>query len=367
MGFSFKVAPGVRIRASSRGIRTSVGPRAARVHVGAGRTGFSSGAGPVSFYTSLGGGRRGGGRSSSRPPSMASYQRQLAAAEKAEEAQRLAHALQEILNVHRTEFPPAVAPVAPPPSLPDAGTVRRRHEREALAGIGLFQRAARADAKERATRAVEAELAAARQQAVQQQADFQLQLDQWWHQLCQNNPDVVLATLAEAFEDNEAPAAPVAVDGAELDLVVLAPPYDVVPERMPDRTQAGNLTLRKLPKGERSALYGLLVFGHLLVTMREAFAVAPGITAIRSVLLRHASADAYGRPRLECLLAGRFLRSAFDGVRWRDADASRIVEDTATELLVNLRRGTELQPINLSKEPEIQKVIDLVDFDELLA
>jgi hypothetical protein len=171
--------------------------------------------------------------------------------------------------------------------------------------------------------------------------------------------------LAEAFEDNEAPAAPVAVDGAELDLVVLAPPSEVVPERMPDRTQAGNPTLRKLPKGERSALYGLLVFGHLLVTMREAFAVAPGITAIRSVLLRPAGADAYGRPRLECLVAGRFLRSAFDGVRWEDADASRIVADTATELLVNLRRGTQLQPINLSQEPEIQKVIDLVDFDEL--
>ena len=148
-------------------------------------------------------------------------------------------------------------------------------------------------------------------------------------------------------------------------LVVLAPPYEVVPERMPGRTQAGNLTLRKLPKGERSALYGLLVFGHLLVTMREAFAVAPGITAIRSVLLRHRGPDAYGRPRLECLLAGRFLRSAFDSVRWHDADASRIVQDTATELLVNLRRGTELQPINLSQEPEIQKVIDLVDFEEL--
>jgi hypothetical protein len=306
MGFSFKVAPGVRIRASSRGIRTSVGPRAARVHVGAGSTGVSSGAGPVSFYTSLGGGRRGSGRSRSRPPSMASYQRQLAAAEKAEEAQRLAHALQEILNVHRTEFPPAVAPVAPPPSLPDAGTVRRRHEREALAGIGLFQRAARADAKERATRAAEAELAAARQQAVQQQAEFQRQLDQWWHQLCQNNPDVVLATLAEAFEDNEAPAAPVAVDGAELDLVVLAPPYDVVPERMPDRTQAGNLTLRKLPKGERSALYGLLVFGHLLVTMREAFAVAPA--SRRSV--RYCSAT-----RVQTRTAGRgwsvFLLAGF--------------------------------------------------------
>jgi hypothetical protein len=148
MGCWFKVAPGVRIRASSRGIRTSVGPRAARVHFGSGRTGFSSGAGPVSFYTSLGGGRRSGGRSGGRPPSMASYQRQLAAAQKAEEAQRLAAALQEILNVHRTEFPPASPPVAPPPSLPDARTVHRRHERDALAGIGLLQRAARAEAKQ---------------------------------------------------------------------------------------------------------------------------------------------------------------------------------------------------------------------------
>jgi hypothetical protein len=108
MGSSFKVAPGVRIRASSRGIRTSVGPRAARVHVGAGRPGFSSGAGPVSFYTSLGGGRRGGGRSGSRAPSMASYQRQLAAAEKAEEAQRLAAAFREILNVHGPSSLPLV-------------------------------------------------------------------------------------------------------------------------------------------------------------------------------------------------------------------------------------------------------------------
>jgi hypothetical protein len=366
MGFSFKVAPGVRIRASSRGIRTSVGPRAARVHFGSGRPGISSGAGPVSFYTSLGGGRRGGSRGGRRPPSIASYQRQLAAAQKAEEAQRLAAAFQEILNVHRTEFPPVVRPVAPPPSLPDARTVRRQHERNALAGIGLFQRAARTQARERAAHAADAELAEAREQAAAQQAEWQRRLDQRWQQLCDSDPGVVLATVAEAFEDNEAPAAPVAVEGAELALVVLAPSDEVVPERMPGRTQAGNLTLRKLPKGERSAFYSLLVFGHLLVTLREAFAVAPGITAIRAVLLRHAGVDAYGRPRLDCLLAGRFLRSAFDGVRWQEANAGTIVEDTATELLVNLRRGTELQPINLRQEPEIQKVIALVDFDELL-
>jgi hypothetical protein len=367
MGFSFKVMPGVRIRASSRGIRTSVGPRAARVHVGAGRAGFSTGAGPVSFYTSLGGGRRGGSRGrGGRPPSIASYQRQLAAAQKAEEAQRLAAAFQEILDVHRAEFPLAVRPVAPSPPLPNAADVRRKQERAAVAGIGVFQRAARAAAKERAAAAAEAELAEARRQASEQQGQLQRQFDKWWDQLCGNDPDVVLATLAEAFEDNEAPAAAVAVDGAELDLVVLAPPEDVVPERMPGRTQAGNLTLRKLPKAERSAFYATLVLGHLLVTLREAFAVAPGITSVRSVVLRNAGVDAYGKPRLDCLLAGRFLRSAFDSVQWQEARPGTIVEDTASELLVNLRTGKGLQPIALTQEPEIQKLISLVDTEELL-
>lgn len=336
------------------------------MHFGAGRTGFSTGAGPVSFYGSLGGGRRGGSRSGSRPPSVASYQRQLAAAQKAEEAQRLAAAFEEILNVHRTEFPPAVRPAAPLPALPDPAKVRREHEHAALAGIGLFKRAARAEAKERARVAADAELAEARQQAIRQQAQLQLELDERWNQLCSNDPDVVLATMAEAFEDNEAPAAAVAVDGDELALVVLAPSDKVVPERMPARTQAGNLTLRKLSKTDRSSLYTTLVLGHMLVTLRETFAVAPGINAVRVVALRNAGPDAYGKPRLQCLLAGRFLRSRFNGIRWQDADAGTIVEDTASELLVNLRAGKELRPLDLKREPELQKLISLVDVDELL-
>src|SRR3954464_3555248 len=97
--------PGVRIRASSRGLRTSIGPRAARVHVGGGRTSFSTGAGPLTLSTS--GGRA---RSTARRPSAGSYQRQLtvtpAAPAKAEEARRLAGLFQELLAVHRAEFPP---------------------------------------------------------------------------------------------------------------------------------------------------------------------------------------------------------------------------------------------------------------------
>jgi hypothetical protein len=107
MGFSVKLAPGVRIRASSRGVRTSIGPRAARVHFGAGRTGLSTGIGPVGLYTSVGG-TRGGGNRRSVTSAQTSYQRQLAVqqrqtaqAEKAVLAQQLADTFLRILALHR--------------------------------------------------------------------------------------------------------------------------------------------------------------------------------------------------------------------------------------------------------------------------
>src|SRR4051812_1889664 len=109
MGFSIKIAPGVRVRASSRGVRTSIGPRAARVHIGGGRTGFSTGAGPVGYYTSIGGTRP----RTQRGPSAGSYQRQLtapAAVAKAHEAQRLARLFQGLINIHRETFAPATRP-----------------------------------------------------------------------------------------------------------------------------------------------------------------------------------------------------------------------------------------------------------------
>src|SRR3954452_6994838 len=159
LGFSVKIAPGVRVRASSRGLRTSIGPRAARVHIGGGRTGFSTGVGPVGYYTSLGAGRRPSG---ARRPSAGAYQRQLtvspAAAAKAEEAQRLARVFQELLNIHREPFEPARPPVAPPAPAPDPAGVHARHREAALAGIGIFKRAERRAAQAAAQQMAEAEL-----------------------------------------------------------------------------------------------------------------------------------------------------------------------------------------------------------------
>jgi hypothetical protein len=132
MGFSLKLAPGVRVRVSSHGVRAGIGPRVARVHVGTGRTGFSSGLGSFSVYGAVGGKRRresshqGGGRGSGRPSGAAALERQAAAARRAQ------------------------------------AEADKAREAQRLAG---------------------------------------------------NDPETVLATLAEAFEDNEAPAAPVGIDG----------------------------------------------------------------------------------------------------------------------------------------------------------
>jgi hypothetical protein len=174
-----------------------------------------------------------------------------------------------------------------------------------------------------------------------------------------------LATLEEAFEDNEAPAAPVGVDGDEVAVVVLVPGVDTVPERMPRTTAAGNLSLAKITKGDRAGFYKLMVGGHMLATARETFAVAPGMKSTRIAAIRSSHQDAYGRRRAECILAGRFSRAAFEGVLWEKADAVRIMNGTSTDLVIRqVGQAKDLAPLDLSTEPRLAALIEAVDFNE---
>lgn len=364
MGFSYRVGKGVRVRVSSRGVRTSIGPRSARLHVGAGRTGVSTGAGPVTYYTSVGG--RGGRSAGSQ--TVGASQRQLAQAQKAEEAEVLAAAVQHILNLHRQAFPAAEVPVAPSPVPLDEEAIRKRHEAAALDGIGLFNRGERRHARQRAAAAADEEIRGKKDRQEHERREAQRQLEATWKLLLANEPTVVLAALEEAFEDNEARAAPLDVDGDEVELVVLSPSPEVLPERLPATTAAGNLTLKKIAKADRSTLYRAMVCGHVLATVREAFAVAPSINAARVVALRSPPPDSYGRARVEVLLAARFDRGALDGIDWQRADAADIVGDAATELVLNVKgQAKELQPIDLAKEPELAELVNHVEVGDLTA
>ncbi|HEU0239970.1 MAG TPA: DUF4236 domain-containing protein [Micromonosporaceae bacterium] len=371
MGFSVKLAPGVRIRASSRGIRTSIGPRAARVHVGGGRTGFSTGAGPVSFYTTLGAGRRASGH---RTTSTAAYHRQLAAQnrqssqqQRAAAAYELAQTFLHIVNLHRVDFPTARRPIAPPPPAPDREAIYQHYETVALAGTGRFQRAQRTRARQQAVQWTDVEVnrQAAETHAAYEQ--YQVQLDEQWRQLCGNQPDVVMETLEEAFDDNEAPAAPVGVESGEASIAILVPQITgAIPEQIPATTPAGNPTLKKLTQRDRADYYKLYVCGQVLVTVKEALAVAPGLASVRIVVLRDDGRDAYGKPRVACILAARFERNAFAGIQWHNADAVAVLNDSAAEKLTQQKgRSQELTPLDVSDEPAIAALIEAVDLDEL--
>ncbi|MEV6925799.1 DUF4236 domain-containing protein [Dactylosporangium sp. NPDC051485] len=374
MGFSIKLAPGVRIRASSRGVRTSIGPRAARVHFGAGRTSVSTGVGPFGYSTTVGGGRRSGGGRRGATSAQAAYQRQLATqqrqlaqAEKEATAQRLADAFLRILGLHRVDFPPAQRPVAPEPAAPNRAEVYAHFEKHALAGIGILKRAERAAAKQRAAASADAEVHRRWQELKAQQAQWQRALDHYWELLCRNDPGAVLQSLAQAFEDNEAASAAVGVDGAEVSLVLLVPPAShVIPEQMPSRTAAGNVSLKKLAQAARADFYKQFVSGQVLVTLREAFAVAPGLGSARVVVLRNDGRDVYGRPAMPCIGAFGITREALRGIRWNDADAVDILNAAAREKLVNQQgRSKELGPVDLSTEPEIVSLIKVVDLEDL--
>lgn len=284
-------------------------------------------------------------------------------------AQQLADAFLRIVNLHRVDFPNAQRPIAPEPAPPDRPAIYQQYEKQALAGISVFKRAERTAAKQQAAAWADAEAARQWTTVKNQQAQWQQTLDQQWQALVDNDSDTVLQTLAEAFEDNEAPAAAVGVDADEVSLVVVVPPASqAIPEQMPGRTAAGNLSLKKITQADKADFFKQFVCGQVLVTLREAFAVAPGLNAARVIVLRNDGRDPYGRPNMPCLAAVSVTRRALEGVRWHDADAVDILNAAAHEKLITQKgRSKELSPLDLTDEPEITALIDAVDLEELSA
>jgi hypothetical protein len=362
MGISFKIAPGVRVRASSRGLRTSVGPRIARVHVGGGRSGISTGVGPFTAYSAF------GGSAGRRPGSPASAQRALAEAAKYEQAQQLHAALHTIMNLHRRPFPPMPPPVAP--ELPAINTrpVLAAHRASAFEIGGLASLAAWRHARQRAVLSARQEIAQLERERGLLRAANQRDMDRWWHRLGTNDPAVLLPALNAAFSDNEAPALAVGVTGADVALVVIVPGLELIPDRQPGQTPTGSLTLRTLSKSERGALHLTAVVSHVLLTVREALAVGRGITTTRIVAVRRLGPDAYGRSRLEPVLAARFTRESLDGIAWSHAGALDILRDAGSEQVSNIGvAANEIRPIDLSSHPAYAGLLAKVSPEQLRA
>ncbi len=371
VGIYFRVAPGVRVRLTSSGVRTSIGPRGARVHIGGGyRPGVSTGAGPFTLYHSIGSTRKRPSSAGAHRPAAASAAAAAAntprqtASSKAEEAREMAAAFEAIEGLHRHPVDPVAAPVAPPVPAVDEAAIREKHRTDALRGIGFWKHSERVAAEKQAAAAAGAEIAARRAELEHQRQATQEELDARWKELLANDSDVVLATLNEAFESGGIHAAAVSVDGAEASIAVIVPGEDVVPERLPSTTAAGNVSLRKTTKVEAAGIYLTAVCGHSIAAVRESLAVAPGLTAVRVVALRHGGADVYGHPRMECMLVATFSRDSLNGVDWAHAGSIDILEQCATDVSKNVASRTKsAEPIDLSDEPDLANLVGSIDIE----
>jgi hypothetical protein len=81
------------------------------------------------------------------------------------------------------------------------------------------------------------------------------------------------------------------------------------------------------------------------------------------VAVRHGTRNAYGTSRLECIFAGRWTRGVFGGVGWQDAGANAILNETATELVMNVKRG-QVIAIDSAGEPEIAHILSGIENED---
>jgi hypothetical protein len=350
VSFSLKLAPGVQIQASRYGLQTNRGPNVPDVYVG---QQFAKAASPgalLTFYAPS--------RARREQPSYLAPQLP-PTADKAQLAQALASAIQGIRTLPHREFPLVQRLVVPYPPHPDHAAILQRRTNDALARVSIFRRSTRKAAQAAAVLATRMECSELEAAGQAQYVAVQQETDKLWQRLITNDPDVVLAVLSHAFQNSSAHAAPLGIWDAEAQLALLAPDVAALPERHPTTTAAGNLSLKKFTKGEMADLYKQLVAGLVLATAKEAFAVTPGVTEIRIVVLRNAPADAYGRIRPEAILAARVARAALNGVRWNKADALTILNEISSELVTRIAGPSKaFAPLDLKTEPDVARLID---------
>ncbi|MFD3937118.1 hypothetical protein ACFWSF_03420 [Streptomyces sp. NPDC058611] len=178
--------------------------------------------------------------SGSRPrvaaPSDAQLERARRQAERAQQdAERdtaithLRELRQQMTRVHLQSFSPAHPPVVPGP--PQLGLPWALAEAKAfhLAGLGVFARTERAEAKRRAAEEAPGYLAAEQARLHGVHAELTAEAHQWWQALLANDEATVCETVNYAFSDNPAAGCAVGVDGSVMSVVMRQHDIDSLP------------------------------------------------------------------------------------------------------------------------------------------
>ena len=326
---SFKVAPGVRLSGSSRGLRSHLGPRAARIHVGErSDRRLHRCPGPLTAYTSVG---------DSKPRSRTAKVSGLTAAQAERHRQvEVANAhFAQLEGLHRVEFPKVVAQSAAAVPLPPFPHVLLAAERQTLKVVSRFDRQARKAARVAARGTAEAWALDLMQSAEADRRRRQAELDLRWTTLSANDAEVTSQAIRTQF-GGAARTRMLDVKDGFARLVTSVDGPDIVPSHKAAHTPGGAPTLHKVNQTERSDSHHQIVAAQVLVAAKQALAVAPGLIGVQVLAI-----DGAGAPVLGAVVR----REAIESADWRQGAWQ--VLTTADETLRFAERGRTRELVTL--------------------
>jgi hypothetical protein len=363
---SFKVAPGVRISASSRGIRTSVGNSKARVSFGSSGAYASVGGGGVRVGQRLSGPsaaeRSATGRTSGSRPSLAQLERAERAAEKEAAIVELQDLENSLVSLHHEDFAPAAPDEVHPPAPVDVEALRAGIEQRELSRIGRFKLSERKAAKARARELADVEASRINGQNAERYRDLCAGRAELWRLLTDHDTGLVMETLESAFADNASDATAVDVgtkDGVRYATVlVVFGAVESVPERMPSLTAAGKPTTRKRTKSERNALYVAALGSTVLATVKEGLAVAPSVDEFRVVVLRKDLNAATPADFVAPIYAARFPRQVMQGLSWRTVNPTEALLFATDAEFQRKGAAGDVAPLKLAGNEDLAQLVE---------
>jgi stress response protein SCP2 len=251
------------------------------------------------------------------------------------------------------------------PGRADVGGAARGPHPQAfhLAGIGRFARADRAAARRAAEQDAPAYLAAEQARLADVHRRLRAAADEWWRALNENDEDTVCEAVNTAFSDNPAAGSAVGLDGTVLSILMRQPDLDGLPTQKPGLTSAGRPTLKTMSKRDRLLWWLTSMGSNVVATLNEAFATAPGVTAIDLAVLTRMSDTG----RLGIVAYGRWTRRAVQSVAWRRPEDALRFLDIAEDVECSVRTtasgnlSTSVKPLDTARIPGLASLLAQVE------
>jgi len=298
-----------------------------RLHVGGGRTGVSTGAGPFTVYEPLGG---------------TSYRPTATTTDRAAQAKAAQEGLRRLYDAHRASVAAPPDEVAAWPELPKFQTLLGTAEKQELRGVSRTDRELRKEARARARTVAEGWALGLLTKAHAEHQSEQQRIDRARAALQGGDPEATMAALRPVFDGSGSRVVSTSQGAAAI--VIRAPGLSELPEVKPGVTTAGAATVVRLTKTELADNQRQAVASAMLLAAKQAFALAPGLRAVRVVAI---DGPGGGGPSAVLVAAtlprGRLERADFSQLAWP------ILEQLDRDLLFKARgRARELQVLDLT-------------------